>query len=181
MNIIINTIGKTFLLCLVVLLTSCDKEEEMEDPKIDFSGTYNQVDQTGRPGINTVFVPSNKKDDYNTTIPSDQNSKYKSVFENTLLALNGGYTTNALGQDAQTFTGLLATDVLGVSLTGKTTFFDGVNVLTGRALEDDVIDVELLLIFGGPDGTGNPGLTSDNVSKNDKNFLSSFPYLATPW
>ena len=63
---------------------------------------------------------------------------------------------------------------------GTTTFFDGTNVLTGRALADDVIDVELLLIFGGPAGTANPGLTKDNVNGNDKAFAGTFPYLATP-
>jgi hypothetical protein len=85
-----------------------------------------------------------------------------------------------LGQNADQFTGLLATDVLNVSTTAPTTFFDGTNILTGRALADDVIDVELLLLFGGPTGGSNPGLTSDNVSANDKAFLTSFPYLATP-
>ena len=65
-------------------------------------------------------------------------------------------------------------------MSGTTTFFDGVNVLTGRALGDDVIDTELLLIFGGPAGTSNPGLTKDNVNANDKPFLASFPFLASP-
>jgi hypothetical protein len=97
------------------------------------------------------------------------------------MALNAGYTTNALGQDAAAFTGLLATDVLNVSKTAKTTFFDGTNVLTGRALADDVIDVELLLIFGGPMGTSNAALTSDHVNANDKAFTASFPYLAAAW
>ena len=96
------------------------------------------------------------------------------------MALNPGYSTNALGQTAAQFSGLLATDVLNVSTNGKTTFFDGTNVLTGRALADDVIDVELLLMFGGPMGSSNPGLTSDRVSANDKAFLTTFPYLATP-
>ena len=77
--------------------------------------------------------------------------------------------------------GLLATDVLNVSTTKKTTFFDGTNVLTGRALADDVIDVELLLIFGGPMGTSNAAVTSDHVDANDKAFGVSFPYLATAW
>jgi hypothetical protein len=54
-------------------------------------------------------------------------------------------------------------------------------VLTGRKLDDDVIDTELLLIFGGPAGTSNPGLTKDNVNSNDKAFLGSFPYLAAPF
>jgi hypothetical protein len=35
-----------------------------------------------------------------------------SHFQSRLLALNAGYTTNALGQTANAFTGLLATDVL---------------------------------------------------------------------
>jgi hypothetical protein len=47
-------------------------------------------------------------------------------------------------------------------------------------LYDDVIDAELTLIFGGPTGGSNPGLTSDHVNANDKAFLTSFPYLATP-
>ncbi len=68
-----------------------------------------------------------------------------------------------------------------MSLVAPTTFFDGVNVLTGRALADDVIDVELLLIFGGTAGADNGALTSDNVNSNDKEFLNSFPFLASPW
>ena len=78
---------------------------------------------------------------------------------------------------------MLATDVLTASTTGPTTFYDGVpaNTLSGRTLSDDVIDVELILIFGGATGASNPGLTSDHVNANDKAFLVSFPYLATPW
>ncbi|MFT6054640.1 MAG: hypothetical protein ACJAS3_002208 [Roseivirga sp.] len=143
--------------------------------------TYTQEDQMGRPAINTVFVTSGNKDQFNVTAPSAQGGAYQAAFQTQLLALNSGYTTNALGLDAATFTGILATDVLTVSLDGTTTFFDGTNVLTGRRPTDDVISVELLLIFGGPDGSANPGLTDDNVDANDKAFLSTFPYLATPW
>lgn len=156
--------------------------DDMMMASTDFSGTYVQQDQMARPAINTVFIASGQpKDDFNATIPSAMGSKYQSVFQSRLMALNPGYTTNALGQDAATFTGLLATDVLNVSKTAKTTFFDGTNVLTGRALADDVIDVELLLIFGGPMGTSNMGLTSDHVNANDKPFSASFPYLAAAW
>jgi hypothetical protein len=148
----------------------------------DFSGTYVQQDQMARPAINTVFIASGQpKDDFNAAIPSKMGAKYQSIFQSRLMALNSGYTTNALGQDAAGFTGLLSTDVLNVSKTAKTTFFDGTNVLTGRALADDVIDVELLLIFGGPMGTSNAGLTSDHVNANDKAFTASFPYLAAAW
>ena len=58
---------------------------------------------------------------------------------------------------------------------------DITSVTAGAGLDDDVIDIELLLIFGGPDGMMNPSLTSDNVPLNDKPFLNTFPYLATEW
>jgi hypothetical protein len=137
-----------------------------------------------RPAVNTVFVSSGSKDTFNTTIPSAQGAAFQPMFQNNLLALNPGFTTNALGLDAAQFTGALATDVLTLSLDGTTTFFDGTNVLTGRALADDVITVELILIFGGPNAlTGSPenvGLIDDHVDANDKPFLTSFPYLASP-
>jgi hypothetical protein len=167
-----------FLLTASLFFVSCENDDDM-DMVLD-DAIYMQEDQMGRPAINTVFVSQADKDDFNTTTPSDQGAKYASKFESTLLALNAGYTTNALGWDAATFTGALATDVLTVSTTGTTTFFDGTNVLTGRQLADDVISVELLLIFGGPDGTENPQLTDDNVDGNDKAFLNTFPYLAAP-
>jgi len=141
---------------------------------------YQQADQMGRPAVNTVFNATADKDAFNTTVPSAMGTIYQPKFMTTLMALNPAYTMNALGLDAPTFTGLLATDVLNVSTTGKTTFFDGTNVLTGRALDDDVIDTELLLIFGGTKGTDNPGLTSDHVNANDVAFSTTFPYLAQP-
>lgn len=169
-----------FSILASAVFVSCNDNDDSTGA--DFSGTYVQKDQMARPAINTVFIGSGSpKDDFNATIPSAMGATYQSVFQSRLLALNAGYTTNALGQDAATFTGLLATDVLGVAKTGTTTFFDGTNVLTGRALADDVIDVELLLIFGGPSGTSNSGLTSDHVNANDKTFLTSFPYLASAW
>jgi hypothetical protein len=143
---------------------------------------YQQQDQMGRPAINTVFNASaTDKDAFNVTTPSTMGAAFQSKFQARLLALNPGYTTNALTQTASQLTTLLATDVLGASTTGVTTFFDGTNVLTGRKLDDDVINVELLLIFGGPTGASNPGLTNDHVDANDKAFSASFPYLATPW
>lgn len=147
----------------------------------NFTGTYAQTDQMARPAINTVFVSSGNKDTFNTTVPSAQGAAFQAAFQSRLLALNPNYTTNALGLDAAQFTGALATDVLTVSLNGTTTFFDGTNVLTGRTLSDDVIDVELILIFGGPTGGDNPTFTSDGVPANDKAFLGTFPYLASPW
>ncbi len=174
---------KTFLnICLlgaviIVVAASCKKNDSPAPPTV----YYQTGDQMARPAINTVFVDAAAKDSFNNAIPSQMASLFGTKFKNRLLALNPGYTTNALGLTADQFTGVLVTDVLNVSTSGKTTFFDGTNVLTGRALNDDVIDVELTLIFGGPAGTSNPSLTSDHVNSNDKAFLASFPYLASPW
>lgn len=165
----------------IILLAQCKEDEPEPDPTPLPDVFYTQNDQMGRPAINTVFNAADMdKDAFNITTPSQMGAMFQSDFEARLLALNAGYTTNALGQDAATFTGLLATDVLNVATSGKTTFFDGTNVLTGRALDDDVISVELLLIFGGPMGMDNPGLTDDHVDANDKAFSNSFPYLADP-
>lgn len=176
------------LMAIAVLVSfsafNCSDDDDntpMGEVLPNFTGTYTQEDQMGRPAINTVFVDMADKNAFNRTIPSNQDAAFQTKFQNKLLALNPNYTTNALGFTAEAFTTALATDVLTVSLDGTTTFFDGTNVLTGRALGDDVIDTELLLIFGGPDGTANPGLTSDNVDSNDKAFSDSFPYLASPW
>ncbi|NGY38754.1 DUF4331 domain-containing protein [Flavobacterium sp. XN-5] len=166
----------------VVSVNCDDNNNDSPAASANFSGTYVQQDQMARPAINTVFIASGTpKDNFNATVPSMMGASYTSVFKARLLALNSAYTTNALTQTADQLSGLLATDVLNVKTSGTTTFFDGTNVLTGRALADDVIDVELLLIFGGPTGASNPGLTKDNVGANDAPFLSAFPYLAAAW
>lgn len=158
-------------------IVGCNDDEDMAPAPVVM---YEQEDHMARPAINTVFVSVGEKDMFNATSPSAQGPAFATKFKDKLLALNPGYTTNLLGLDAATFTSVLATDVLSASLTGATTFYDGTNVLTGRKLDDDVITVELILIFGGPDATSNPGLTDDHVSQNDKSFLTTFPYLASP-
>ncbi len=186
----IKSIG---ILALAIITFSCSNDDDNTSVPIgptgpDFSGTFVQQDQMGRPAVGTVFVSSGSKDDFNVTIPSQQNAAFQAMFQANLEGLSPAYNdpmdANALGLTSEQFSGLLATDVLSVSLDGTTTFFDGTNVLTGRQLADDVITVELILIFGGEDGLTNPefpGLSDDNVSANDKAFLTSFPYLASPW
>ncbi|HEY4108155.1 DUF4331 family protein [Puia sp.] len=168
---------KNVLLVLTTLacLASCRKQTPT--PPSPF---FDQADQMARPAINTVFIGAPDKDKFNQTIPGKMAAAFGSEMKSILLALNPGYTTNLLGLTADQFIGVLSTDVLNVATTGPTTFYDGTHVLTGRALGDDVIDVELTLVFGGPDGKVNPGLTSDHVNGNDVPFLTEFPYLAQP-
>lgn len=140
-----------------------------------------QGDQVARPGLNVVFIGASEKDKFNQTEPSQMASVFGAAIKAKLLSLNPDYTTNKIGLTADQFAGALSTDVLNVSLTGPTTYYDGTHVLTGRKLDDDVIDDSFTLIFGGPDGTSKPGLTSDHVDHNDKEFLNTFPYEAAPW
>jgi hypothetical protein len=183
---ILKIVTLSLVLATTAFNCSSDDDNNEETPNgPDFSGTFVQADQMGRPAVNTVFVSPASKDAFNVTIPSEQNAAFQSMFETNLTNLSPAFSApedeNALGLTANAFTGLLATDVLNVSLDGTTTFFDGTNVLTGRALADDVITVELLLIFGGEDFSENPTLSNDNVDENDRPFLNQFPYLASPW
>lgn len=186
--------SKLFTLLLVagLVVTGCGDSDNNGDngpsTPIDENAQFTTADQMGRPAVNTVFLSASSKNSFNTTIPSQQNAAFAAEMETNLAALSPAYANeedeNALGQNRNAFIGLLATDVLNVSLTKPTTFYDGTNVLTGRNLSDDVITVELILIFGGEAGLTNPeypGLSNDNVSANDKQFLSTFPYLATPF
>ncbi len=166
---------------------------------LDFSGTYRQEDIMGRPGINTVFSGSGTvKDMYNTSLVTERSS-YQPIFQNTLeayhdvygdaLGVSLDYEANILGLDAATFTTVLAQfDALQVAPNAQTTYFDpntGI-ALTGRTLADDVIDISLILMFGGNDGArfdgnnGTPQLTSDGVGPGDRDFGLPFPYLETP-
>ena len=162
-----------------LIATSC-KKSDTPAPTV----YYQQQDQMGRPAINTVFVTAaSDKDAFNVTTPGNMSAAFLAKFKARLLALYPGYTTNLLGYNADQFSGALVTDVLTASTIGTTTFYDGnpANTLSGRTLANDVIDVELILIFGGPTNSVNANLTSDHVDANDKVFLASFPYLAAPF
>lgn len=200
--------------------TACMACEE-EAMSIDFSGTYTQIDFMGRPGINTVFGVDETKDAQNAAIPSEMAATFQAGYEARLeqyhdvyaqlLGLDPAdvnYENNILGLDAATLTGYLAADVLEVAPNLPTTYFDpgtdadmdgsvlvpdGDEVaLTGRRLSDDIIDVSLILMFGGNTGdrfsgqdTNNDGeadlprLTSDGVSLT-ATLSDSFPYIGDP-
>jgi hypothetical protein len=164
---------------------------------LDFSGVYVQEDIAGRPGVNTVFSGSDVvKNNFNITTVLEREA-FQPEFETTLefyhdiygeaLELEIDYETNILGWDATTFTTVMSQfDALQVAPEGPTTYFDGTNILTGRNLSDDVIDISLTLMFGGTNGTrfdgtnGTPQLTSDGVGPGDRNFTLPFPYLESP-
>lgn len=178
----------------------------------DFTGTFAQVDYMGRPGINTVLSPDDAtKDANNLSLPSKGVENFQAIFQARLEGLHAAYgaeyQNNVLGLDAKTLTTVLAADVLEVASNGPTTYFDPVTdfdnnpatlvdgdevAFTGRAIGDDVIDVSLILLFGGEtgarfsgqdtnnDGTADlPRLTSDGVGIT-ATPSENFPYLGAP-
>ncbi len=189
-------------LALVAGIVSCSSDDDaivIEPPVVvDFSGTFSQEDQMGRPGINTVFSATpDIENNFNVTIPSQQGAAFQSLFETQLAGLHNAfgatYENNILGLDITTLTTVLASDVLQVAPGTPTTYFDGTNVLTGRNLTDDVIDVSLILLFGGQNGDRFNGqdldgdtipdlpiLVTDGVSNAGETPSNTFPYLEPP-
>lgn len=151
------------------------------DDSINFSGTFRQEDQMGRPLVNTLFGKDGFRDQFNYTLPSNMQNVFQDIFEERLLNMNPDFTTNILGLNATEFTTLMSRDVLWLAQSGVTTYNNGLKIFTGRGLEDDVIDDSLIFLYGGPDGTENPNLTDDGVPANDVPFLNAFPYLAEPF
>lgn len=163
---------------LVLTISACHKDHNVVPSDPNTGAAFSTAgDQVGRPGVNIVFINAADHDKFNATAPSAQGAAYKAQIQSRLMALNPRFTTNAAGLNAAMFSQTLATDVLNVSTTGTTSY----GTFTGRGLADDVIDASFTLIWGGPDGNSNPGLVSDHVDRNDKPFLSTFPYEAAPW
>jgi hypothetical protein len=102
------------------------------------------VDRMGRPVINTLFIPEGMKDDYNRDDPRRDARRYSEFVP---------------------LPDILLPDILTIDTAAPTAYPNG------RALEDDVIDISLGLVFG--EGT-------DEVNANDVSFLDEFPYLAPP-
>jgi hypothetical protein len=137
----------------------------------DTSG-WHQVDQMGRPAINTVFNAAGAdKLAFNQTAPADQRTALGGKFRNNMIAvlealsaLSGtAYTPAQAGAIADLLLPDMLTYTVGTTAAGP---------LNGRGLADDVIDVELNLVTKGAVPTDMIGPHGD--------YQASFPYLGNP-
>lgn len=143
----------------------------------DGNGHFFQVDRMGRPAINTVFIPKEKKNLFNSTQPSKDQANFLSNVTGVLVALDSRTTA----AEADGLAKVLLPDILTADLS-KPTGFVNPNpppLLNGRNLADDVIDVELQVVTGLLFGR-DPLIKGDGVNSNDIAFLNTFPYLAEP-
>ena len=123
-------------------------------------GDGSQIDRIGRPAINTVLIPTGKKDAFNQGDPTNDPVDFGDDVVASITGLSG---------DAA-YAAALADILLPDLLTFDTNSAEG--FLNGRKLADDVIDAELALLTNGEFTAG------DGVDANDVPFSNSFPYLA---
>jgi hypothetical protein len=118
-----------------------------------------QFDREGRPAINTVLIPANLKDAFNSGVPHTD----RLLFWDTVIASLKGLGNTP--DDTLNLAMLVLPDVNSFDTTNPMGFPNG------RRLTDDVIDEEYQLLLK------HFGVTTDCVG-NDSNFRFAFPYLA---
>lgn len=117
-----------------------------------------QIDRIGRPAINTVLIPADRKDEFNQASPADDLATFGDDVNATIASLSSQENADAL-------TPILLPDVLTFDTSSSAGF------LNGRRLADDVIDAELGLLSAG-------AVVTDSADANDVPFGTTFPYLA---
>ena len=139
-------------------------------------GVWVQADRMGRPAINTVvnsvFVlgadSTATKQLYNTLRPRDDAALAP-------LVVNALKQFSALGGPANVYDDATAQAIADVLLPDVLTYDTSTAAagpLNGRALADDVIDIELGIVTNG-------AVTTDNVGPHD-DYQATFPYLGAP-
>ena len=169
-----------------------------------------QVSRLANPLVNELLVPLGRKDKYNRLDPSDDPKFLTKYLETPELAaqLNRLFGVNApennrddlvqalltgipgLNQHSGKFAGTPVDTLklnLGVAPTNTPNRFgviggDNAGFPNGRRLADDATDIDVQVVAGiiakQPNAVART--LGDGVDQNDKPFLSSFPYLASP-
>lgn len=178
------------VLGLALVATGCSDDNNNGGSGPSQTRAYNQVQRLGNPLVSEVLLSKRSHATHGATGPSDDGS---------LIAAEAlGFLTgpgSVAGRDpgyAAVLGGALIPDMLIVQ-TDKDPTNSGwltwlnlapfTNGYGGRKLDDDVVDLALLAVFGDPFGADpthtTPSLTTDNVS-NDSQFLTAFPYVGIP-
>jgi hypothetical protein len=165
---------RTTMLLGLALLGGAACEEDATGPNggeaamsVIAGQTLTQADRMGLPAVNTAFVSASAdKNAFNLGTPATDQQQFLTTLIQTIRTRYG-----LTGAQAERLADFVLPDVLPL---GDLSGFPN-----GRRLTDDVIDVELGLIFG-VFGPAVPVLQSDGVDANDRAFMPAFPYLAPP-
>jgi hypothetical protein len=156
--------------------------------KRDRNRDWTQIDRMGRPAINTVVnssgpvvgADSNAKNVFNASKPKDDVANFTDGAVRALQAFSALDPEGPYSDDeARALAGVLLPDVVTYD-----TSTAAAGPLNGRALADDVIDVELRIVTGGDpldlfprDADG--GVNTDGIGPHD-DYQAKFPYLGNP-
>lgn len=153
---------------------------------------FNQIQRLGNPLISEVLLAKRSHPTHGSTGPAEDLAL---IGAEALGFITGpGSVAGRSADYANTLGGALLPDMLIVQ-TDKDPATAGwltwlplapfANGYGGRALDDDVVDLALLAVFGDPFGAdpagaaGKEALTTDNVAA-DSPILSDFPYVGQP-
>jgi hypothetical protein len=178
---------------------------QVTDSGEDGKGGDVQVSRLGNPLVNEVVIPLGKKDYFNSQQPANDAQFAKYVLNPEVARLmNALFGLGVKETDRTDIVQALLQGLPGLNRqTGKPVDTLKVNLgippaatenrfgalagdvagfPDGRRLGDDVVDIELRVIAGAllpPPETKSIPL-GDGVDQNDKPFLSTFPYVASP-
>ena len=150
----------------------------------DDYGKMIQVSRLAWPLINEVIIPLKDKDKFNRSAPHNDVANFGAyildpeVPKLLNLVLNAGCADTPAGGRTD-IVGLLspngtaAADLLRINISQGQTNAQS-HFPNGRALADDVTDTLLTV------ACNNGSAIADGVNKNDKDFTTTFPYLASP-
>jgi hypothetical protein len=165
------------------------------------AGTWVQVNRLANPLVNEVVIPTGLKDRWNALHPAAE-GQFRKYYETPILAavINKLYKLDVpetnrddlvavllTGVPKLNFTGARPADLLRLNLAIPVTknpkrlgvlAGDNQGWPNGRRLGDDVIDVAEQAVAGFLKGTKVP--LGDGVDADDRELLSSFPYVADP-
>lgn len=153
---------------------------------------YNQVQRLGNPLVSEVLLAKRSHPTHGSVGPQDDAAL---LGPEILSFITGpGSVAGRSADYANTLGSVLLPDMLVVQTDKDPATASWLNVVDlpplangygGRKLQDDVVDLALLAVFGDPFGadpagaSGKEALTTDNVAF-DSPVTTTFPYLASP-
>lgn len=154
---------------------------------------YNQVQRLGNPLVSEVLLAKRSHPTHGSIGPQDDAALVGSEI---LSFITGpGSVAGRSAGYANTLGSVLLPDMLVVQTDKDPSTASWLNVVDlpplangwgGRKLQDDVVDLALLAVFGDPFGAdpagaaGKEALTTDNVAFDSPSVTPTFPYLAPP-
>ena len=171
------------MIVLEVPITALTGANNANTGTIKVVGNINRggpVDRVAIPAVNTALVPPNQKNAFNQARDEAQDA---ATFRpgvlasiNTFRGAVDGLLGGAGTQDGGPLGRLTSEQVADALLPYQVTidFSKPVQFPNGRRLQDDVIDAALQLVV-------NRSGVGDGVNSNDRQALSTFPYVAEPF